>query len=284
MLRLVLDLQNPPHLALGKNRRDIIPVEVDALRLRGEGLGHLQPELGHADRQPDVDGRLVRLRLIDNANMKPPGWLRITILERPAFTTHLRGRFLVDLHAPWHAAGQRQNKPHRLVPSVSSGVNMHGQPPSITVIPCSRPNAVGSKVIRGATQRLFGPTARPVAILLTHVHPDHVGSASALARLWDVPVYVRTDELPLASGTVVPGYENPLDRWLIVPVMRLIPRSLLASTQAKASLSDVVRTLDSSGDVPGLPGWESIPTPGHTQATSPTFDAAIACSSAATPC
>ena len=52
-------------------------------------------------------------------------------------------------------------------------------------------------LIRGAAQTLFGPGARPRAIVLTHVHPDHAGSASELARIWDVTVYVHPGELPL---------------------------------------------------------------------------------------
>jgi glyoxylase-like metal-dependent hydrolase (beta-lactamase superfamily II) len=45
--------------------------------------------------------------------------------------------------------------------------------------------------IRRAAEDLFGPNARPEAILLTHAHPDHEGSALELARLWDLPVYVH---------------------------------------------------------------------------------------------
>ena len=52
--------------------------------------------------------------------------------------------------------------------------------------------------IREAAEALFGAGARPAAILLTHVHPDHSGSALELARAWDCPVYLHPDEMELA--------------------------------------------------------------------------------------
>ena len=55
-------------------------------------------------------------------------------------------------------------------------------------------------VISAAAESLFGAGTRPAAILLTHIHPDHAGSALELARLWDLPVHVHPGELPLASG------------------------------------------------------------------------------------
>ena len=55
----------------------------------------------------------------------------------------------------------------------------------------------GQRIQRTA-EALFGAGTRPAAILLTHVHPDHSGSALDLARLWRCPVYVHPDEMPLA--------------------------------------------------------------------------------------
>src|SRR5512139_2223287 len=52
--------------------------------------------------------------------------------------------------------------------------------------------------IREAAETLFGAGARPAAILLTHVHPDHSGSALELARAWACAVYLHPDELELA--------------------------------------------------------------------------------------
>lgn len=44
-----------------------------------------------------------------------------------------------------------------------------------------------ASVIRSAAESLFGRGTRPAAILLTHVHPDHSGSAAELARPGGAP-------------------------------------------------------------------------------------------------
>jgi glyoxylase-like metal-dependent hydrolase (beta-lactamase superfamily II) len=74
--------------------------------------------------------------------------------------------------------------------------------------------ASSAKTIRTAAEAVFGPGTRPAAILLTHIHPDHSGSAGTLARSWQVPVYVHADELPMAAGKYLPQYAMPLDRWV----------------------------------------------------------------------
>jgi glyoxylase-like metal-dependent hydrolase (beta-lactamase superfamily II) len=66
--------------------------------------------------------------------------------------------------------------------------------------------ASSAAVIRTAAQAVFGPGARPAAIVLTHLHPDHSGSAGTLARSWQVPVYVHAAELPMAPGRYLPQY------------------------------------------------------------------------------
>jgi glyoxylase-like metal-dependent hydrolase (beta-lactamase superfamily II) len=117
--------------------------------------------------------------------------------------------------------------------------------------------------IKTTAESLFGMDKRPVAILLTHIHSDHSGSAPELAEIWSVPIYVHPDEMPLASGKLIPEYFNPLDRWLIVPLMKLM-RQVLESKLSEASLEDVACAIDPSAGVPGLPDWQCIPTPGHT--------------------
>jgi glyoxylase-like metal-dependent hydrolase (beta-lactamase superfamily II) len=121
-----------------------------------------------------------------------------------------------------------------------------------------------SQLIKTTAESLFGMDKRPAAILLTHIHPDHSGSAPELAQIWRVPVYVHPDEIPLASGKLIPEYFNPLDRWLIVPLMKLMPRQVLESKLSEASLADAACAIDPDAGVPGLPDWQCIPTPGHT--------------------
>lgn len=125
---------------------------------------------------------------------------------------------------------------------------------------------------------LFGANTRPAAILLTHAHPDHSGSALELAQRWDCLVYVHPDELPFASADnsnffdtykgfpTSSGYWTPppLDKWFILPLVRAIPKRKREALLAGSSLKEVVRTFEPGRSLPGLPGWECIPTPGHT--------------------
>ena len=120
------------------------------------------------------------------------------------------------------------------------------------------------QVIKAAAESLFGPGTRPAAIVLTHIHPDHSGSALELARLWDLPVYVHPDELVLAPGGYLPEYGNPLDRWLVAPILALMPRGKVDASLARNSLQGTARAFDPAAGVPGLPDWQAVPTPGHT--------------------
>ncbi|HET7518618.1 MAG TPA: MBL fold metallo-hydrolase, partial [Actinomycetes bacterium] len=124
--------------------------------------------------------------------------------------------------------------------------------------------ASSAQTIKTAAEAVFGPGAHPTAILLTHIHPDHSGSAGVLARSWQVPVYVHPAELPLAAGRYLPQYAMPLDRWLVAPLLRLLPTRTRTRIQAANSITDVICPLPPTGGVPGLPDWEWVPTPGHT--------------------
>lgn len=66
----------------------------------------------------------------------------------------------------------------------------------------------GPAIRRAATR--CRPGARPAAILLTPIHPDHSGAAGDLALSWQVPVYVDAAELPMAPGRYLPEYSMPL--------------------------------------------------------------------------
>ena len=137
--------------------------------------------------------------------------------------------------------------------------------PSWVLIDAASANC--SRLIQKTAESLFGASTRPVLILLTHDHPDHAGSALDLARMWGCPVYVHADELPLAAIgdlSTVEKYANPLDRWIILPLLRLMPRRRVESMLSKASLKEVVQAFDSGATIPGLPDWECIHTPGHT--------------------
>ncbi len=121
--------------------------------------------------------------------------------------------------------------------------------------------------IRKAAESLFGANTGPSSILLTHDHPDHSGSALELARLWNCPVYVHPDELPLVDikdlSTIV-KYGGPLDRWIIFPLLRAMPRRRVEAMFSSASIKHVVQAYAPSAGVPGLPDWRCVHTPGHT--------------------
>jgi glyoxylase-like metal-dependent hydrolase (beta-lactamase superfamily II) len=125
-------------------------------------------------------------------------------------------------------------------------------------------------VIQQAAETLFGANTPPAAILLTHDHPDHAGSTRELAQRWSCWAYVHPAELPLATMdastylSTVEQYANPLDRWLILPVLRLTPPRRRAELLARSSFKDVARSFDPDVGVPGLPDWDCVPTPGHT--------------------
>jgi glyoxylase-like metal-dependent hydrolase (beta-lactamase superfamily II) len=120
---------------------------------------------------------------------------------------------------------------------------------------------------------LFGASSRPASILLTHLHPDHSGSALDLATVWNLPVFVHPAELALATGadsapagpaSSYSQYANPLDRRVIAPVLRILSPRARKRVLAKGNLRGVALPFDSSGGVPELPDWDCIPTPGHT--------------------
>ena len=120
--------------------------------------------------------------------------------------------------------------------------------------------------IERAAGSLFGADSRPAAILLTHCHPDHAGSALPLAGSWGCPVYLHPDELPIASAdfAAMVASAGPLDRWVVLPLMRAMGRRRREAILARSRLDEVARTFDPGAGAPGLPGWECIPTPGHT--------------------
>jgi glyoxylase-like metal-dependent hydrolase (beta-lactamase superfamily II) len=123
----------------------------------------------------------------------------------------------------------------------------------------------GRRII-DAAEALFGAETPPAAIVLTHAHPDHAGSARELAERWGTTVYVHPAELAIASGdfAAMRASAGPVDRWLVLPIMRAIGRQRREALIAKSTLARVVRPLEPEGGVPGLPDWVCVPTPGHT--------------------
>jgi glyoxylase-like metal-dependent hydrolase (beta-lactamase superfamily II) len=111
--------------------------------------------------------------------------------------------------------------------------------------------------IQRAAQRRFGRGSRPCAILLTHGHFDHAGSAGPLAAAWNVPIYAHPLELPYLTGQRDYPPFNLSSPGFFTRIARFFPT-------ATVNLGTRVGALEPNQAVPVLPGWETIETPGHT--------------------
>lgn len=112
--------------------------------------------------------------------------------------------------------------------------------------------------IKELAEYLFWPDSKPAAIILTHGHFDHVGSAAELAREWDVPVFVHLMELPYLSG--ISAYP-PADPWAGGGLMSVVSPAFPAGP---FNISEHIQLLPEDGSLPFLPDWRYIHTPGHS--------------------
>ncbi len=101
------------------------------------------------------------------------------------------------------------------------------------------------------------PGTRPTAIVLTHGHFDHAGSALDLATAWDAPIYAHPLELPYLTGRSDYPPQDPTMGGAIAFMSRFFPHR-------GYNFGDRVQPLPADGSVPGLPGWRWLHTPGHT--------------------
>ena len=114
-----------------------------------------------------------------------------------------------------------------------------------------------SGYIRQAAEAQFGTGTRPQAIVLTHGHFDHAGSALELAKQWDVPIYAHRLELPYLTGRSDYPPKDPTMGGAIAFMARAFPDS-------GYDFGGRVRELPAEGTVPGLPRWRWLHTPGHS--------------------
>lgn len=112
-------------------------------------------------------------------------------------------------------------------------------------------------IAKAAAER-FGPDSRPLAIVMTHGHFDHVGALQQLAERWDTPVYAHALEMPYLDGSAsYPAADPSVGGGLMALMSRFYPRG-------PVNVAHRLQVLPADGSVPPMAGWKWIHTSGHT--------------------
>jgi glyoxylase-like metal-dependent hydrolase (beta-lactamase superfamily II) len=141
------------------------------------------------------------------------------------------------------------------LPIVFVNVYMVGEPEGPWVLVDTGMPGFAGRIRRTAESRFGGRP--PEAIILTHGHFDHAGSVQELAEIWDVKVYAHRLEAPYLDGRSDYPPHDPTVGGALGLMSRTFPHH-------GYELGRRLRLLPVDGDVPGLPGWRWLPTPGHT--------------------
>jgi glyoxylase-like metal-dependent hydrolase (beta-lactamase superfamily II) len=140
-----------------------------------------------------------------------------------------------------------------IIPGIIANAYLVGTAESWILVDACVPGK--QRKIRRAAEERFGKGARPRAIVLTHGHFDHAGSAGPLADEWGVRIYCHELEMPYLTGRAqyppldssAPGFFSGLSRFF---------------PSHTVNLGERVTALETA--TPGLEEWEIVETPGHT--------------------
>ena len=105
-------------------------------------------------------------------------------------------------------------------------------------------------------------------VLLTHYHVDHVATTRDIVRASDARVYAHLLDVPYITGERKHSFPETRGlHWLFFTALTAVPRSALLRwlfLLPRGWYLDDVRPLQELDDVPGLPGFQVLETPGHT--------------------
>jgi len=115
----------------------------------------------------------------------------------------------------------------------------------------------GAIEIERAAARRYGRRRGPSAIVLTHGHFDHAGSARRLARRWNAPIFAHELELAYLTGRSDYPPPDPTVGGALAMMSRTFPHGGI-------DLRPHVLPVPADGIIPSVPGWRVIHTSGHT--------------------
>lgn len=140
------------------------------------------------------------------------------------------------------------------IPTGISNAYLVGRPESWVLIDAGTEGYANK--IRAAANSRFGHGSRPEAILLTHGHFDHSGSAEQLARAWNVSIYAHRLEIPYLTGRSKYPPPDPTVGGFMSQMSRFFPNKAY-------DYDGLVKPLTANAST-ALQRWQIIETPGHS--------------------
>ena len=120
------------------------------------------------------------------------------------------------------------------------------------------PGCYDSEEFSRLTEHVSKHNLKPVCIMLTHAHFDHIYGVAALAKEYMIPVYMHQEEMFTIENTnpyVCNAYGLPLPE--LFPMVRKESENDLASEFKPIAQADIIEV--------GELKFEVLETPGHTR-------------------